>query len=211
MNLRDIKNARDTLFKRVAALEEKEVMTNQRIQELQQGITNSLNNQELLEGTRNFLQVVSEETRNRVTKGLEEVVTMCIQAVFGYEYSFRILPDTKRNATVVDFFVVDSTGDEEVVLPPETNFGGGMIDTISIGLRFGLLKVMNNPPEVPMILDEPAKMVSADRIEAIAKLVNELADIFGKQVIMVTHQERLMELADNSLYVRKENGISIIQ
>lgn len=211
LSIRDLEGVESELFKEFASLTSRIKLLNEEFLKLEELVNNTPDKLEVLEGARNFLQVISEETRNRVTSGLESVVTMCIQAVFGYDYSFRISPDTKRNATVIDFLIVDNSGDEEILLPPETNFGGGMIDTISIGLRFGLLKVLAIPPKTPMILDEPAKMVSEDRIQSIASLINELARTFDKQVIMVTHRDGLMELADNSIVVRKEKGTSIIE
>lgn len=153
-----------------------------------------------------FLQTIAEDLRSAITSKLESVVTMCIQSVFGENYSFRIVPDTKRKVTVLDFFVVDHTGDEEIMLQPEDNFGGGMIDTIAIGLRFAMLKVVDNIPKAPMILDEPSKMVSADRAGAISKLIKELRDIYDIQVIMVTHSEELAELSDNTLYFYREGN-----
>lgn len=206
MNITDIKRATYALRDQKVMLETRMSENERHSKEIERLLERVPNHLDLLVGTRNLLQTVSEETRRRITKGLEDVVTMCIHSVFGTDYSFRIVPKTKSNSTVIEFYIVDNSGLDEVVLPPESNFGGGMIDTISIGLRFGLMKVIPNPPSTPMILDEPAKMVSADRIESIANLVKELTRIFDKQVIMVTHQEVLMDLADRSLWFTKESG-----
>lgn len=208
MDVHTIERLRKSYHERAITLSERKRMIDVEVGSAKDLIEKIPSHQDLLEGARNFLQVVSEETRNKITKGLEDVVTMCIQSVFGDMYSFRITATTRANVANLDFWVVDNSGDVEVVLPPETNFGGGMIDTISIGLRFGLLKVMNNPPTTPLILDEPAKMVSADRVEAIASLIKELTNIFDKQVIMITHRQTLMELSDKSFYISKGEGVS---
>lgn len=211
MNVQELKNLSTVYRDKFVSLETQKKELEKASARLQEVIDNTPKHMDLLTGTRNFLQTVSEETRKKITGGLNEIVTMCIQSVFGNDYSFRIIPDTKRNSTVIDFYVVDNSGNEEVVLPPESNFGGGMIDTISIGLRFGLLKILSNPPKTPMILDEPAKMVSADRVESIAALVKDLTVLFDKQVIMVTHQESLMDLANKSLWFTKEKGITRLE
>lgn len=163
----------------------------------------------LLEDVRVFMQTLAEATRNEITAGLQEIVTRCLQSVFGEHLTFEIEVETKRNNTGVEFYVVNTSGEHTVRLKPEENMGGGVIDTISIGLRFGLLKILTPTPKGPIFLDEPAKMVSSDRIDSIANLLKELSDLFDKQVIMVTHHDSLLEIMDNSTHVRIENGRSI--
>ena len=188
----------------------------QRLKFLEEGIHNLITvlktyptQLQLLEEVRVFMQTVAEATRDEIMSGLQEIVTRCLQSVFGPHMRFEIQVETKRNNVGVEFFVLDTSGEHAVRLKPEENMGGGVIDTISIGLRFGLLKVLTPAPEGPIFLDEPAKMVSADRIDSIANLLKELADLFGKQVIMVTHHESLLEIVDNAIYVRKEEGKTI--
>lgn len=178
------------------------------------GIPSSL---DLLEEVRIFLQTLAEATRKEITAGLEEIVTRCLQSVFGPSMSFEIEAETKRNNVGLEFYVVDKNVVDPITreplrLIPEDNLGGGVIDTISIGLRFGLFKVINPAPEVPFIfLDEPAKMVSGDRIDNIGNLIKELSDIFGKQIIMVTHHQPIMDILDNAIYVRNINGKTVIE
>jgi DNA repair exonuclease SbcCD ATPase subunit len=160
----------------------------------------------LYEEVRTFLQTLAEATRNEIMSGLQEIVTRCLQSVFGPHLSFEIEVETKRNNTGIEFYVVNTAGEHTIRLRPEDNMGGGVIDTISIGLRFGLLKVLTPSPKGPIFLDEPAKMVSGDRIESIANLLKELADLFDKQIIMVTHHQSIMEIVDSSIHVRNENG-----
>lgn len=163
----------------------------------------------LLEEVRLFMQTLAEATRDEIMSGLQQIVTRCLQSVFGPHLTFEIEVETKRNNTGIEFYVVNTDGEHTVRLKPEENMGGGVIDTISIGLRFGLLKILTPAPEGPIFLDEPAKMVSSDRIDSIANLLKELADLFDKQVIMVTHHDSLLEIVDNSIYVRNENGRTI--
>lgn len=164
----------------------------------------------LLEGVRVFMQTLAEATRDEIMAGLQQIVTRCLQSVFGMHLSFEIEVETKRNNTGIEFYVRNEAGEHPVRLKPEENMGGGVIDTISIGLRFGLLKILTPTPEGPIFLDEPAKMVSADRIDSIANLLKELSDLFDKQVIMVTHHGSIMDVVDNAIHVTNENGRTII-
>ena len=169
---------------------------------------------DLLEKVRVFLQTLAEATRDEIMAGLQEVVTLCLQSAFGPHLTFEIEVETKRNNTGVEFYVVDSSIDKEnpTRLKPVGNDSGGVIDTVSLGLRFGLLKVINPQPLGPLILDEPAKMVSNDRIASIAGLIKELSDMFDKQIIMVTHHTDtdLMDIVDHAVFVKKEQGVSVL-
>lgn len=160
----------------------------------------------LLEEVQIFLQELAEVARHQIKDGLEKVVTLCLQAIFGPSMSFEIELDTSRNNTIVRFYVVNTEGGRVVRDSPEDSMGGGVIDTVSIGLRFGLLKILNPEPIGPIILDEPAKMVSNDKVEAVADLLKELTMMFDKQNILVTHQSSIMDVVDNAIYFELKNG-----
>lgn len=162
----------------------------------------------LYEEVRVFLQELAEDAREEVAAGLDNIVTLCLQSVFGPTMSFETEIETSRNNTVIDFYVVNNDGEHIVRDSPEDSMGGGVVDTVAIGLRFGLLKVLDPEPIGPIVLDEPAKMVSSDRIESIANLLQELTRIFQKQSIIITHHESLMNVVDNSIYFEKVNGVT---
>lgn len=143
----------------------------------------------LLERVRVFVQGIAEATRGEIVSGLEQIVTTCLQIMFGETYRFEIEVETKNNNTAVEFYVVQDDGEQVVRLKPVGNMAGGIIDTISIGLSFAVLKVVPNPPDGPILFDEPAKMVSDDRAAGIIRLLVEMSDLFERQVILVTHHE----------------------
>lgn len=168
-------------------------------------------NLHLFEEVRVFLEELTETTRNEIMEGLEKVVTLCLQITFGPELSFEIDVDTQRHSTAVTFYVVDTSGEEALRAEPEENMGGGVVDAAAIGLRYGLLKILNPSPLGPMFLDEPAKMVSGDLVENIGKLLKQLKAIFNKQTNLVTHHESLIDIVDNPIRVRRINGVSICE
>lgn len=205
----DILSRADEFIRAYESREQKILFLDEQISNLVIVLKTYPNDLKLLEEVRIFMQTLAEATRDEIMTGLEEIVTRCLQSVFGPELSFEIEVETKRNNVGVEFYVVDTSGEHPVRLPPVGNMPGGAIDTIAIGLRFGLLKFITPIPEGPMYMDEPAKMVSSDRVISIANLLKELSDLFGIQIIMVTHHEALLDLADNSIYVKKEKGRSI--
>lgn len=162
----------------------------------------------LMEEVRVFLQELAEVARKEIASGLEQVVTLCLHAVFGEHLSFEIEIETSRNNTVIEFYVVDTSGDQVVRFSPEESMGGGVVDTVATGLRYGLLKILNPEPIGPIILDEPAKMISADLMPSYAALIQELTHMFEKQNILVTHHVSLMDVVDNAVFFEKVNGIT---
>lgn len=195
-----IRNYEDSLVQ-LDGIDKEIAQLQQEIQALTKEIT-------LYESVRVFLQELAEVARAEIASGLESIVTLCLQAVFGPSMSFEIDIDTSRNSTVIDFYVVNTDGEEVVRFSPEESMGGGVVDTVSIGLRFGLLKILSPEPIGPIILDEPAKMVSADLIDSIASLLQELTHMFGKQNILVTHHTSMMDVVDNAIYFEKINGVT---
>lgn len=161
----------------------------------------------ILEQVRAFIQKFAVMTRQVIVAGLEEIVTTCLQIAFDERYSFRIEVDTSRNETGVEFIVLKQTTDGLIELPPTDNMGGGVIDVVAIALSFGLLKVMENPPDGPILYDEPAKMISGDRVLPIARIIQELRPLFGRQVILVTHHDLIADSLDRSYRVSQEDGV----
>lgn len=164
----------------------------------------------MLEEVRVFLQLLAEVARKEMMDGLQTAATLGLQFVFGPDLSFEIEVDTKRNNTAIEFYVVDKSGPEIVRLRPEDSMGGGVLDPVSLGMRYGLLKVRKPKPIGPMILDEPAKMVSSDLVPNIGMLIKSLTKIFEKQTILITHHEALMD-ADRTIFFRKVSGVTVCE
>jgi DNA repair exonuclease SbcCD ATPase subunit len=210
MNLTKLMDATDRVIAQHERTQQQVLMLEQEIERNRNEYEQLVADIELFEQSRVFLQTLAEAARKQIASGLEKVVTLCLQAVFGEGLSFEVDIITSRNTTAVEFYVVNTEGDQTVRFTPEESMGGGVVDTVAIGLRYGLLKILNPPPIGPIGLDEPAKMVSGNLVKNIATLVQELNLMFGKQCIIVTHHEALMGIMDNSIYVVKERGISKI-
>ena len=176
--------------------------------EVKEAYERHVQNLELFEKSRIFLQELAEATRKQIVSGLEQIVSLCLQSVYGPDIRFEIEIKTSRNNTSLFMYVVDTSGDEVIQFAPEDSMGGGVVDVCAIGLRFGLLKILTPAPAGPIILDEPAKMVSSDLMDAIARLLQELQQIFGKQIILATHHDSVKAVVDHTVRIQRTNGIS---
>lgn len=166
-------------------------------------------NLELISQVRIVLQKLSETTRTQILAGLESVVRTYIQAIFGESFDFEATPRIYRSNMVIDFFVIDRTNPDAVIrMVPEGNMGGGLLDTVAIGLHYALIDMLPEKLVGPIFFDEPAKMASNDLIYSIGQLIKESQRIFGVQVIMITHHEQLQEIFDHTILLKKEKGVA---
>jgi exonuclease SbcC len=61
-----------------------------------------------------------------------------------------------------------------------------------------------------MILDEPTQNLDAENKARLFEMVREIAGLL-EQVIVVTHDEEIIEKADNIVRVHNESGISVVE
>ena len=82
----------------------------------------------------------------------------------------------------------------------------GIADIISFALKIITLELLKIPG--PLILDEPGKNISEHYIDNFGKFVAQVSQTFKRQVIMVTHNSRLVQFAPNVIEVTQTNGKS---
>lgn len=164
----------------------------------------------LLEQVKIVLQSTSEYARDQAKQQIELLVTHALQYVFGSEIAFRIKLNIVRNRPEAEFFVVSQYGSLTVENRPEDARGGGVVDVISLALRIAMLHSYQPDINGPLVLDEPAKHVSDDYIANVAEFLRYVSQVFGRQVIMVTHNRTLTDIADKAFKVEMIEGKSQI-
>ena len=147
---------------------------------------------------------VSEYAREQLKRRIEETVTAALQAVFMDDsLRFQVAIRTLGNQPAADWEVVSRYGDTEIANSPEDARGGGIVDVVSIALRLAMMELSRPKPGGPVILDEPGKHVSAEYAPNLAYFLRQYAEKTGRQIIMVTHNEALAEVADKAFRVTK--------
>ncbi|NLI12503.1 MAG: hypothetical protein GX425_07750 [Peptococcaceae bacterium] len=150
----------------------------------------------------------TDAAREQLKTRIEETVTAALLAVFGEGYTFKINVRNLSGQPAAEWQVISRYGDIEVAAGPEDARGGGIVDIVSLALRLSLLELARPKPGGPVILDEPAKMVSAEYLPNVAEFLKQYAARTGRQIILVTHAEPLAEVADVSYRVMQRNGTS---
>jgi len=151
-----------------------------------------------------FVQSVALNVQNEIKYSIENIVNIFLDAMFPNEYTFKVLYEVSRNKTTARLVLVNSFGRE---LDPLEN-GGGLADVISIALRISLLLITNK--ERVLLFDEPGKYISEDKKDLFYEIFQKLTKDLGIQMIIVTHDEKCIAIADNPVKIVKRNEISMV-
>ncbi len=160
---------------------------------------------------------VSEFARAQLKARIEETVTAALQAVFVRDdITFEIEMRTINNQPAANWNVVSyygsagKDGDDITTVSgsPEDARGGGVSDVVSLALRLALLELARPRPLGPILLDEVGKHVSRNYAPNVAAFLKQYAEKTGRQIILITHDPNLAEVADVSYRVSQENGVS---
>lgn len=159
-----------------------------------------------------LLQKTSETAREYGKERLEEVVTSALQFVFGPDVRFEIELGETAGRPQAEFYLVTERNGNSVRTRPADSNGGGIMDIISLALRIAVLQIHHDPHiNGPIILDEPGKHVSEEYAEKMASFLQQMSAHFGRQIIMVTHQPYLAEIADKSFEVQMIGGKAVVK
>lgn len=158
-----------------------------------------------------LLQNASRFAREQSKTQMEYLVSQCLQYIFDPSMEFRIELLEKANRIEGEFFVVSKINNTEIVTKPQDSRGGGVVDVISLALRVAMMEIHDPKIDGPIILDEPAKHVSEDFIANVAEFLKQISTLFNRQIIMVTHNNHLLESADVCYNVKLNEGVSIVE
>jgi len=160
---------------------------------------------DILDKTRILLDHAADFARQQAKSQIERLVTSCLQFIFQNDIRFEIELSELRKRPEAEFYVVSRYQDDVIKVRPQESRGGGVVDIISLAMRIAMLESYNPPIEGPLVLDEPAKHVSDEYIVNVSEFLKEISRTFGRQIIMVTHNRVLSEVADR-IYSVEYNG-----
>jgi len=151
------------------------------------------------------LSKVAEQTQLRFKEKVESLVTMAIQSVFDRNFKFVLVFEQKRNKFECRPVVMENS----IEYTPKDDMGGGIVDVISFALRVVLWNLQKPKSRNILILDEPMKYVGkGDLLDRAGNMLREISHRLGIQLILVTHEPQLSEIADIAYLVSHRNGKS---
>lgn len=154
---------------------------------------------EVAQMARATLIKIGEDTQNEIKQYIEDTVTFALQTVLGNEYHFVVqLRYDKRDQSEVNFFL---SKNGKLYEPRKDTTSGAAVDICAFSLRMILYTLEDPDPAPILILDEPFKNCSKGYIPLVSEMVVELAKMLKLQLIISTHTDEIIELADNIIYL----------
>lgn len=170
------------------------------------------NAQDAVENTRKvllLLQEVGEFAREQARQQVEGLTTLALQSVFGPDYGFALESYKIGTSPAIACRVVSPYGEGDQLATEGTDSrGGGIVDLQALALRIAMLETVQPHVDGPLILDEPGKHISAEYVPLAGRFLREVGSSFNRQVIMVTHNDHLANLADRRIDVVLNDGAS---
>lgn len=109
------------------------------------------------------------------------------------------------NITIDEYFdiYVKAAGD----IMPIANASGGERVGIALALRLALAEIIMGKFPASLIIDEPTVYLDEERRQSMFEIISELGKTL-KQMIVVTHDEAVMNISDKVIEVEKVGGVS---
>ena len=207
-------NRLESLKRRDIETEQKTKELNRRIAGLNQKISDAEKETLVLNQAISLLTAAADTARKNAKAHFEKVVTNALQFVTqsrGYE--FVIQEKNSKTKAAYEFYIKSMVNGVECLQKPEDANGGGFVDIISTASKYAYLEIFSDPRIMSSTLfyDEPGKMISADMSVKFAEYLKFLGTHYGRQTIMITHNENLANVADATFVVTKDfSGVSTV-
>ena len=141
---------------------------------------------------------------------VDESVTLAVRSLFDENFRFDLEITTGKTLLCRPVIWETYQDGTEVEYVPKDEMGGSVIDPIGLALRVVLQQCDPEPTRATLWLDEPMKNVGKG--ELLLRAGRLIADVgaMGIQVILITHEPELAEIADRAWTVVRRNGRSIV-
>ena len=124
------------------------------------------------------------------------------------DLSFHVEFVDRRNQVEADFVIESAIAGKIRRGDIVGSFGGSVSDVISTILRLVFLELLQLPG--PLVLDEPGRMIRSDKMPNFGRLLKELSQRTGRQIICITHSDVLAQFGDKTFEVDQLGGVSLV-
>ena len=157
------------------------------------------------------LTEVQKMTQSRFKDKIEGLVTMAIKSVYDRPFGFELIFERKRDKMEIRPLIYEIiNGQKEYYDNAEDELGGGIVDICSLALRIVLWTMETPRSRNVFILDEPGKNLGA-LISLFGQMLREISHRLNLQLIVITHEESLIEMADKAWEVTHDGRESHVK
>jgi len=161
---------------------------------------------------REFFAKVAEMTQADITDYLQSTVSLAIDNVPTDEPLKLISKfETRRNQQELDLYVQEGK-QEPILLDSKVDLVGNSVEELTaFAARLCVGSIEDPPPSPFQIHDEPFRALHQDTMQMVLKMIKELQQELGLQLIFLTHRDDLSAIGDSVLNIDKKKGVSVIR
>jgi DNA repair ATPase RecN len=163
-----------------------------------------------LSATALLLKKIIREVQGEFKGEVDKVVTMAVRTLFDENYKFDLEIKTGGQGLQCRPVIWEHIEGQWREFSPKDDMGGSILDPIALALRTVLQQYDPEPTRASMWLDEPMKNVGKGELLLRAgQLITEVSHGLNIQMIIITHEPELAEIADRAWrVVRQKTGRS---
>lgn len=159
------------------------------------------------------LTEVQKRTQERFKEKIEGLVSLAIKSVYDRPFGFELVFERKRDKMEIRPLIYEIVnGQKEYYEDAENELGGGIVDICSFALRVVLWTMEAPRSRNVFILDEPGKNLGA-LLPLFGQMLREVSHKLNFQLIIITHDDALTEIADRVFVVThdgRESHVSLM-
>lgn len=151
---------------------------------------------------------VEKTQQDQLKQKLEKLVSYALTVIFERTFKFVVDFDSRGQQSEAKFLILDENG---VTQPVKDAHGGGILVVVAYILR--AIVMMSSQPRLSpiMIDDESLVQVSAEFRPRLIEFLRKFAESANLQLIMITHQEDLKEIADKIYRFTLVGGVTEVK
>jgi DNA repair exonuclease SbcCD ATPase subunit len=177
------------------------------IAEIKERISGNQQKLDRHEEAREVVRTVALKIQQQLQFQISSVTSLALNTVYDEPYELIIEFIQRRNKTECDLYFMRDDNRYD----PIDDSGGGVVNVASFALRVASWHMQQPRSRNVLILDEPFGQVSVDLLPRVSEMIRQISKSLKLQLIMITHANELIESADRSFYVYKQNGISHVK
>lgn len=148
-----------------------------------------------------LLHLVKKVTQEKIQQMFEDVVSQALNYIYqSNEHKFELDFGKRGHLPILNFLVKTPEMQEKHDILSVS--AGGNRDIMALALRFVLLEVSKMSGF--LILDEPMRRLdNEETINQAMKFIKELQEKTKRQIIIIAHEQEVVDNADNSIVISK--------
>lgn len=199
LNLAKIESDIDQLHSELDAVSGQCDLLTKQIGESKVNLESIAHSREVYKKEVELFTILEKATTDKTKKEFESLVTYALRYIYNEDYSFELEFGRRGNLQEMDLNI--KSPEFTKAYDPLDTEAGGILDVASIALRVVLIELSRPRIMGFLCLDEIFKHLSKNYISNAHKFVKIISQRFKRQIIMVTHNSGIIELADKSIKI----------